>query len=602
MDEYLTHIKENGSVLRDGVPTARFGTHHYYCGINCGYTHTASHSIEYTYTNLSNHTASCDTSHQGKPCAFTSTEPHLLGPPVKIGLAYFYPCIYCLEPIELHDHATLYISNPQEPNHYKLCLTPGCGYIVLESHSGSWIYNDFTTHKRTCTDCGSTNTASHSLSYTGLGNGTHNRTCSVCGNAGNAACSSSDGYVPSNNGTEHRMTCDYCFSQTTTSHTYGNWSSINGNQHRRTCSLCSHSVTANHTKQYGYNSTHHYETCNTPNCGYSYYEQHNNMQYSHKDANYHYYYCGCGYVESYAHTYNYGNWTTVGTAGTCRTRTGTCGVCNQTTTETQAHSTWKYGYHNATQHKYYCFTCNYTQSTANHVWSYGAWGNVGSSGVCQARTVTCTTAGCEYAYGETKTTHTMRYGQYTANQHKYYCSTCNYTQSYSNHSWSTGAWVNVGTSGTCRKRTITCTTSGCGYSYTETQENHSMRFSNHSTTQHKYHCSNCTYVASYHNHGWGSWSNNGTTHSRTCSTTGCGASQSHNQSWGSWYNNGTNHRRDCSASGCSLFQTLSHTWGAWFTSTTTLCRRNCSAVGCSAYQTQNHVYSNKKCIYCGRAQ
>ena len=110
-----------------------------------------------------------------------------------------------------------------------------CEYITVESklgdHTyGSWVKLTDSSHQRTCTECGKTESASHSWNSgtvtkqpTCAETGVKTYTCSTCG------------------GTKTESIAK------TSNHSYGSWTKVNDTTHQHACTLCGKTESASHS-------------------------------------------------------------------------------------------------------------------------------------------------------------------------------------------------------------------------------------------------------------------------------------------------------------------------------------------------------------------
>ena len=570
MSEYERYIEEEGGFR--GTPSPRFGSHYFYCQVDCGYDYTGTHNISYSSYSPDDatfHWVSCDTVYDSKSCNFGTTEPHLQGVTVIINGNYYYSCVYCGLAYQPHSHQYVYTNNPANGNHKISCSYEGCNYSSSGSHYyPGWTYNDINTHKSSCSSCGNTTTANHSLTYTYQNNGTHNRSCATCNYTQNLTCSSYDGYVPQNS-TKHILICDYCNSQSSEEHLnyWGPWVDKGLSGHQRTCNKCQYTTTI---ASHGYtawsfnNTSTHIHTCTT--CNATETANHNITGYTNLGNGYHRRTCsGCGNAGDYSHSSEQGY-----VSVDINNHKLTCDFCGNVATTAHTYGSWTSI--STTQHKRTCSTCGF-QALGSHV--LGGWT---SSSTTQHKR-TCNTC----PYSETAN-HTL--GSYTSistTQHNRTCTACGYQEAASSHTF--GSYTSIST--TQHRRTCTA----CGY--LESASNHSIGgWSSLNGSQHIRSCSICGY-SELGNHS-GTWvSISSSQHRKTCSTCGFQETASHGISTS--YYNGTYHQKSCSTCGYSEY--FSHGWGGYTYYSTSQHRRYCS--GCGGYEYSSHVFSGSYCTKCG---
>jgi hypothetical protein len=186
-----------------------------------------------------------------------------------------------------------------------------------------------------------------------------------------------------------------------------------------------------------------------------------------------------------------------------------------------------------------CSVCGYIKSATNdtvHNYTYGSWENVKTQGICRKRLVSC--QDCTYSYWENDATH-----NYSGGCTDTICDTCGYVRTALSHSYSYGAWQNVGTVGSCRKRLVTCSNSNCPYSYWENDNSHSqytdgswIDYSSSTICQSQKHdCVYCTYYYySYdysHSYSSGATNSSASQHYHTCSVCGYKEYEAHSFSY-----------------------------------------------------------------------
>ncbi|MDE5614010.1 MAG: leucine-rich repeat protein, partial [Treponemataceae bacterium] len=363
------------------------------------------------------------------------------------------------------------------------------------------------THRRTCADCGRTESAPHA--YDGetyeRGDGGHYRTCTTAGcNAhspveahqyGDEACTE----------TGHAKTCSLCTYSMTAPHNWSGYTNANTDYHSRTCTVTGFK-THSETKAHDYGTTYsdnkdgtHYQTCAV--CGGTSdpvshgYEYKDNADGSHTKT------CkaGCGYSKDIDH--NWSGYTNTGADYHSRT----CTVTGfKPHSETKAHE-WGASYTDNKDGKHYqtCSVCNGQSTAVAHTVSY-------NNGNDSTHTKTCT-ANCGYSESEA---HTWGGETYTAAEHSKTCSLCTYSKT-APHSWS--GYTDGGDgyhSRTCAPEGFeahtdrkahtygTCTDNGNGY---------------HTKT-----CSACTYVCT-EAHGYTYTRTDAVHHSGVCTGAGCNA-------------------------------------------------------------------------------
>lgn len=223
----------------------------------------------------------------------------------------------------------------------------------------------------------------------------------------------------------------------------------------------------------------------------------------------------------------------------------------------------------------------------------------------------CLFSGCDYSHKEPH-----KYADLTADDditHTETCAKCGHTRT-TRHTY--GPWKDKGngthvctcmecghqrteahiksyTSNGASGHTVTCTKQGCNYSKTEA---HSMTgWSDCGDGRHKRTCSKCGYVE-YSGHVYNEWEDNGTTHKRTCRTTGCGYTQTEAHTYGSWVKlDNDRHRRTCSK--CGSVQIKNH-GGVWVCTPDKLGHsKHCAT--CGADLEEIHTIVNGTCTKCG---
>lgn len=235
----------------------------------------------------------------------------------------------------------------------------------------------------------------------------------------------------------------------------------------------------------------------------------------------------------------------------------------------------------------YCSSCGKSTGVFNKVTSAGASGHY---------TLACDE--CESPVGKTQS---HSYGYYIndsgTGKHKRTCSDCGYVERTS-HSWDDN-YVKKDDSTHYTQQCSKCSTKQGSeahtYEWDENTDNvtkttHGMMCTRctatttqghtNTTTEYEeandtcllyYNCSTCgTYLVSYEDHKYGSWSNDGLgkTHSRTCSN--CGHVQSESHNYGSWKEYDSNyHHMECSE--CDSYYSGSHSGGTATCSSLAMC-------------------------------
>ena len=234
---------------------------------------------------------------------------------------HWYKCEYCdYESGEAeHDWVVPDASNPNE----KYCKI--CKYCP--QHNFTYVSDSATSHTRTCTVCGYSDTVDHTFAYASI------------------------------SGTQHTKTCTECGYSVTESHG-GPCIAISATQHVKPCMACGYSVTENHDMNESYNLTMHTHYCG--DCGYSVSASHD-METEY-DGTSHWDQCtGCDYTNmNEAHTFTYTTYSGIA-------HRKTCSVCGYYTT--LLHN-FEYSY-NEDGHWRECTDCGYETAMSAHTYSGG---------------------------------------------------------------------------------------------------------------------------------------------------------------------------------------------------------------------------------------
>lgn len=132
--------------------------------------------------------------HQGDNCPYVSTHErdatyvkyyrlhtnHSLEYVLVGGTTYKEMCSYC--GIQVHAHASLYVSTGNGSQHSYSCSTSGCDYVAYESHTyGSSISSyDATAHYHACTVCGYEQGQNHTMQCNHMNGTLHYYGCTIC--------------------------------------------------------------------------------------------------------------------------------------------------------------------------------------------------------------------------------------------------------------------------------------------------------------------------------------------------------------------------------------------------------------------------------------
>ena len=322
---------------------------------------------------------------------------------------------------------------------------------------------------------------------------------------------------------------------TDTTHTYGSWSSNTAlNKCERACSTCGYVSTKAHSYDYSCD-----EECNdckairTTTIGHIF------NDCLDTDCN------KCSNIRTApGHSYNYGSWIDVTTAGTCEKRLLSCKNCS--------YSYYVYDY----IHAYTdcsdstCNDCGYTRAAPGHTFTYGVWTDVATEGTCEKRLINCNN--CTYLY------YVYDYDHAYSGCTDSVCNDCSYTRTAPGHSYTYGPWTDVATEGTCEKRLLSC--NNCTYSYYAYDYTHAYTDCTDST------CNDCTYTrtAPGHSYSYGAWTDvttTGTCEKRLVSCNNCSYSY-----YVYDYSHAYSDCTDSICNDCSYTRTApghSYTYGAW---------------------------------------
>jgi len=242
--------------------------------------------------------------------------------------------------------------------------------IVCRHEYGSWSSAGDSTHKRTCSICGGTDTADHAWNSgkitkepNCLNTGIRTYTCTACG-------ATREEVVPK-----------------TETHTYGSWQKVNDTSHKHACTVCGKEETGDHVWNNGsitkqpdcLNTGEMTYTCQTckgtrievvpKTTTHTYGQWQKVNETTHKHA------CTvCGKEETANHTWNSGVLTKKATCQEAGERLYTCTACSSTRSEvvpkltTHTYGAWQKVDDNT--HRHVCTVCS-TAETASHTWNTG---------------------------------------------------------------------------------------------------------------------------------------------------------------------------------------------------------------------------------------
>lgn len=220
---------------------------------------------------------------------------------------HWYMCEYCDYTSDIAEHEWE-VPDATKPNE-KYCKI--CNYC--SQHAFTYLAVSATSHTRTCTVCGYSDTVDHTFTYASISGTQHTKTCTVCGYSDTVDHTFT---YTSISGTQHTKTCTGCGYSVTESHG-GPCVAISPTQHVKPCMACGYSVTENHDMNETYNLTMHAHYCGE--CGYSVSASHD-METEY-DSTSHWDQCtGCDYTNmNEAHTFTYTTYNLVKHRQTCST-------------------------------------------------------------------------------------------------------------------------------------------------------------------------------------------------------------------------------------------------------------------------------------------
>ncbi|MDE5613032.1 MAG: leucine-rich repeat protein, partial [Treponemataceae bacterium] len=497
------------------------------------------------------------------------------------------------------------------------------------------------THRRTCADCGRTESAPHGYdgeTYTDAG---HTKTCAGCGRSEMAQHTWGDAYTDGGAGghyqmctiaecgahsetkahqygdeacteTGHAKTCLLCTYSMTAPHNWSGYTNADTDYHRRTCvpeGFTAHSERVAHTIRYdkGNDST-HTKTC-TANCGYSETETHTYGGETYTDTEHSKSCSLCTYSKTAPHSWSgYSDDKDGNHSRTC-TAEGF-----KAHTERTAH-TYGTTYTDNGSGKHYqtCSVCHGQSTAVAHTVSY-------SNGNGSTHTKTCT-ANCGYSETEA---HTYGGETCTDAEHSKTCSLCTYSKT-APHNWSGYTDDKDG------NHSRTCTVTGFKTHSETKSHDYGTNYSDNKDGTHYQTCAVCDGTSDPVSHGYEYKDNADGSHTKTC-TANCGYSEDIDHNWSGYTSTDTNyHSRTCAVEGFKTHsETEAHDWGANYTDnkdgkhyqTCSVCHGQSTAVahtirydngndsdhtktctaGCGYSETEEHTWGSETCTDAGHSK
>lgn len=163
---------------------------------------------------------------------------------------HWYMCAYCdyTNGVAEHDWEVPDVTKPNE----KYCKI--CKYCP--QHAFTYFAVSATSHTRTCTVCGYSDTVDHTFTYTSISGTQHTKTCTGCGYS---VTESHGGPCVAISPTQHVKPCMACGYSVTENHDMNE--TYNLTMHAHYCGECGYSVSASHDMETEYDSTSHWDQC-----------------------------------------------------------------------------------------------------------------------------------------------------------------------------------------------------------------------------------------------------------------------------------------------------------------------------------------------------